>query len=932
MRKFIKIRYIVIMLLVLLLGITSIVYFAGGLTASALDYNLIPFSEEGFYLPNEAELNKDKLVSSNERFEMYFDETTTIVTIYDKENDKVYHTAQKDSTNPRLLTPFNIEFYDIQSVSGSVDRMNAYENSILYEDELTEKKERHYKIKYDTNSVQILYEIGKFGVTSEWFPQLLSEQRFRQLFIGNLNSEECIIAREDYAAGDIDDWELEDICYTNPFLSKEQRARANEYYARETITDETTGEKTSLYSLTRSTAIVKTNLYNMLYRVDEKGYGGYQAFDEKGKPMWEKDSRGNYVLDEDENRIPIRALYTREEAAADNAANNIVAQFNSPKFQVAIEYKLTSNGLEANIIRNSIKEGDDFETNFFLTNIDFLPNFTQVAKTDTEKGYMVVPDGSGALIYFNNDKFGHAVYNKGIYGSDLSYYPNYKPEEEQKLMFPMFGFIDHTNEKGILAIMEEGASLGRIVADVPRTETPNNKINFRAALRSNEVVRVGVGFNAQTFTKWSRSIPKVDLRYRFDILGKDELSYSSLANKYRDYLIEKYGLQENDNSKKTMVNVNLLGAFEQYNLFLGFKYKELASLTTFSQAKEIVKELQEFGVNDINLLYTSWTEDAFENTLRKNNKVAKVLGGKKEFNNLSSFLQENNIDFYPESHFASTKGYDLAFGKMKYTSRSISSSYAEHYKYNLATLHPEKSLGSTFYISPGYYQAASKILLNSYNKLNINGLMVNDLGNIKIANYSKSANITVEDGLKYQVNTLKDIKSQIDKTLLKAPFDYAFAYTNTAVDVPIVSSLYGLFDETIPLYQLVANGLFDYAGLSVNGNYQNKDWFLLKAIETGSNLYYELSYENPEILLNTNYNQYFYTYYKNWTSEIASMAAKLDELGIHGGRLINHEIIDSNVVKVTYSNGIEIIVNNSLNDFVYQGILIQSNRYQKVNG
>ncbi len=121
--------------------------------------------------------------------------------------------------------------------------------------------------------------------------------------------------------------------------------------------------------------------------------------------------------------------------------------------------------------------------------------------------------------------------------------------------------------------------------------------------------------------------------------------------------------------------------------------------------------------------------------------------------------------------------------------------------------------------------------------------------------------------------------------MLKSPFDYAFPYAKNAINVPVTSSLYGIFDYSIPFYQLVVSGLFDYSSVSINANYEKgMQWNLLKAIETGSNLYFDLSYQDSKVLLETDYTYYFYTYYENWMSIIVEMAKTLDSIGIHGGR------------------------------------------------
>jgi hypothetical protein len=53
----------------------------------------------------------------------------------------------------------------------------------------------------------------------------------------------------------------------------------------------------------------------------------------------------------------------------------------------------------------------------------------------------------------------------------------------------------------------------------------------------------------------------------------------------------------------------------------------------------------------------------------------------------------------------------------------------------------------------------------------------------------------------------------------------------------------------------------------------------------------------------------------------------MDRIGIHEGHLINHELLDNNVVRVTYSNGVSIIINYNLSDVIENGTTIPAMDY-----
>jgi hypothetical protein len=59
----------------------------------------------------------------------------------------------------------------------------------------------------------------------------------------------------------------------------------------------------------------------------------------------------------------------------------------------------------------------------------------------------------------------------------------------------------------------------------------------------------------------------------------------------------------------------------------------------------------------------------------------------------------------------------------------------------------------------------------------------------------------------------------------------------------------------------------------------------------------------------TKYNQYYYTQYTKWLNEVDFLVKSLNEYKIHEGVLSSHQQLANGVFKVTYSNGVEVILN-----------------------
>ena len=86
MKKYLKIKFILPLLLIVALTTFLLMFFVGALKPANIDYTKdnIEFSLEGFtniLEANPSELNTQKYVADNEEYCMIIDETTTIVTI-----------------------------------------------------------------------------------------------------------------------------------------------------------------------------------------------------------------------------------------------------------------------------------------------------------------------------------------------------------------------------------------------------------------------------------------------------------------------------------------------------------------------------------------------------------------------------------------------------------------------------------------------------------------------------------------------------------------------------------------------------------------------------------------------------------------------------------------------------------------------------------
>mgnify|MGYP000814846469 FL=1 len=89
-----------------------------------------------------------------------------------------------------------------------------------------------------------------------------------------------------------------------------------------------------------------------------------------------------------------------------------------------------------------------------LTKIEFCPNFGAADSTAT--GYMIVPDGSGAVINYNNGKTEYADYNQQVFGRDYTAVPITAPRTTQQAYMPVLATV--SGSSGLVCVASDGES------------------------------------------------------------------------------------------------------------------------------------------------------------------------------------------------------------------------------------------------------------------------------------------------------------------------------------------------------------------------------------------------------------------------------------------------------------------------------------------
>lgn len=597
-------------------------------------------------------------------------------------------------------------------------------------------------------------------------------------------------------------------------------------------------------------------------------------------------------------------------------------------FVIPVEYRLEADGVNVSVPTRAIEENGGAK----LWRIQLLRYFGAAGLDET--GYMVVPNGSGSIINFNNGKSKTGNYGQYVYGIDpmIADYELIENTEQAKL--PLFGISK--DEQGILATIEDGASLCQITAAVSGSQNSYNYVFPTFLVRGYDILAMfGSTGNEADLPLVEKNIYDVNLTMKYTMLTKENSDYSGMANYYRNRLLEEGKLTLNEKEENIPFYYDVLGGVKQTAFILGAQYLRVYAMTTFDEAKEIFKDLLDNGINNQVMNYQGWCNGGFYHDVLDKVKITGKLGGKSDLEDLSETVTENGGRFYVDNAFQQvsfiSKRYKYAFETSKYYGAGYIAYFGQ---VNPGTLTKTSSLGyeETMYdlLSPKFLPRYIEKFSNKIQKIDVAGVSLRDLGDQLHSDKKRTNVIDREQALDVVIGQL-DILADTNKNIMvNSGNDYSFKYATDIINAPITDNKFFIVDADIPFYEMVIHGSIDYSSKLLNfQDSMDNQKVILNMIEYGASPHYVFTHESSNELKNTGLNRYYSTQYTDWKTEAIDVYNKVnDALSIVSGEVIvQHEILENNIRRITYSNGVVIYVNYNASTVTIGELQIPANDY-----
>lgn len=597
--------------------------------------------------------------------------------------------------------------------------------------------------------------------------------------------------------------------------------------------------------------------------------------------------------------------------------------FPTQEIKISIEFTLNSLGLSVRIPIKSIEEPKDLK----LNRIWFLPYFLSASKRDD--GYLLVPDGSGALIRFKESYGIERGFELPLYGYDKGV-PFYDmPPKNEGIRLPILGI--KKNDWAILGLIKSGDYSASIASYIPGNSTGYYRIYPIFTYRSihkfllyerevstgqaGEVVDVLV--NKISPYKLNKDIV-VD--YYF-LTGKDA-NYSAMARLLRKYLIRNRILEKRIKDNSFHLNLSLIGGIKTKTTFLGIPMVRFSSLTTFEKAIEILEEFKKQDIRNINLIYKGYQPGGYLGKITNGIKFEKKLGGEKGFIRLLEYCKKNNINLSLSTEIIEVHKEGNGFSSAKDANRYLNNGLALLYKWDPVTKKKNREYAPWFNVLPIRIPTYLKNILRDLERYNVGNILIENIGDY-IYSQNKNPNLLSREEVANIIHEVfGEVTNRVNLQFTHGNF-YTIPYSSLILELPLDYSNYAIESEPIPFYPMVIHGYIPYSGKPGNLRENQKKEFL-RMVEYGALPYYLLSYEDSSYFRKSFYNEMLSSSYRDWIKEIVEEWKKIEGLykSIINVPIRFHEKLSEGLYRTVYENGVEVIVNYNSKPIKYKGKVI----------
>ncbi|WP_223067890.1 DUF5696 domain-containing protein [Paenibacillus caui] len=581
--------------------------------------------------------------------------------------------------------------------------------------------------------------------------------------------------------------------------------------------------------------------------------------------------------------------------------------FTFPKadMTIPVQYTISDDSFSAKILTDRITQGAKYK----LVNISLLPFFG--AGNLKDDGYLFVPDGSGALIRFNNNKQINKGYNDRVYGADQALTVTQQTAVKEDIKLPVFGI--KKNDHAFLAVIHQGAYQAGITADVSRKNNQYNTVySYLNGMESeSNLILEGTANEKQVVRSSEPLFGTIPYEVKYFFLSGDQASYAGMAVRYREYLTEEQGAGAEALGKQDQIPLlmTFLGGIKKRETLFGIPYSTVKALTSYKDLRKAAGVLKEKGLNNLLIKYEGWQAGGLRGKVTTSVKAESNLGGQKQFRKLANELKDEGVAFYPAVDPVHYYKGGNGFHKFWDVAKGISRGPALQYAFRLSDGTKNPKISPWYLLKPESVARALEKFAGSANRYGLSGVAYQGMGSTMYSDFRKRSLSKNQVGSLWQ-DGLKKASEGNFSMMFEHAAAYTFPFADRLTDVPLYASDFDVEDETVPFYSIVVSGLIPAFSEPVNLS-SDPDHYMLKLIETGTYPSYRFIARDGDVLKGTVLDSLYSGNFDSWLDDVTKQYNTLNDAmrEIMGRAIIGHEQLGPGVYRTTFEGGKSAIVN-----------------------
>lgn len=623
-----------------------------------------------------------------------------------------------------------------------------------------------------------------------------------------------------------------------------------------------------------------------------------------------------------------KAGFTAEEKAAMEEKVGMAEVGDTQWFTASLEYRLDGDNLVVNLPAKDLRASEGYS----VTSVKVLPFFG--AGFSGEDGYMLVPDGSGAVVDFADNPMLKTPMSLSFYGTDYAMTQTTDPERQAALRLPVYGI--KSGDQAFMAILEDAASIATLSVSVAGQTTQFHSLQVGYNILSNSEMQVQGISQASTVRVYQNTPYQGDCVIRYAFFAGEDTDYSDMAAYYREYLQENNALNQGIEEEYYPLYANMLCGIDKTMSMAGIPVDQTVALTSFDQAAAVLEELQSNGVDDTVMMLSGWNQGGVRGNRPNALRPDGALGGMSGLENLLQTGEDLGAQIFLDwnGSYLNERSNGLldTFVTGWNAASSISQKTAYKRVYNVADGTADTTRTWWYIYTPEYKQDLAASFLSSLDKLEASpGIALNWEGYDLNSDFNTNREKNRVENMENDSQVLASFAEQTD-VMANGTNAYALPYADFIQNVPMASSGLEVYSYDVPFYQMVVHGCVPYATESRNFSSLDEQTFLLKLLETGSSPAYFWAVNDDSVLKDSSFHEWYSLNTDNWMDSALELYGEAKDVlaPLSTLQMTEHVRLDDDVYRVTYGDTTQIYINYTSSQVTAEGVTLQPLSYEVV--